>query len=470
MQKFKYYQPKVLQDAFELMAEYQGRAQYVAGGTDVMVRVNQRVIRPDALISLRGLDALTGISPDEEMTMGSMTLFRDIERTPAFTRDYRALAQAVSVLANPQVRNVATIGGNLCNGAPSADCAPPLMVMEAELTLEGPEGARKVPIQAFFKGPGQNCMVPSEIMTGITLPAMRKGTGSAFLKTGRVFQDIAVVNAAALVVMDGNTCQVCRLSVGAVAPTPLRLTHIETLVEDEKITPDLLDEAARSAQKAVAPITDVRSTEAYRRQISGVLIKRALEAAVKDARQEKGALQIQVPADTASQTNVKTMEIEDNESATKKEIHFVLNGHAVSVEVESHKTLLRLLRDILGFKGTKEGCGQGECGACTVLVDGVSVDSCLYPAFEVGGKSVTTIEGLLGEGNTLDPLQTAFVEHGGVQCGFCTPGMIMSAKALLNENPEPTEAEIRKGISGNLCRCTGYVQIVESIKEAVSKE
>ncbi len=150
----------------------------------------------------------------------------------------------------------------------------------------------------------------------------------------------------------------------------------------------------------------------------------------------------------------------------KKIIHFTLNGREVSAEVESHKMLLQVLRDNFQLTGTKDGCGQGECGACTVLVDDICVDSCLYPAFEVEGKSVTTIEGLVGEGNKLHPIQEAFVENGGVQCGFCTPGMIMSAKALLDENPNPTEEEIREALAGNLCRCTGYVQIVESIEKA----
>lgn len=154
----------------------------------------------------------------------------------------------------------------------------------------------------------------------------------------------------------------------------------------------------------------------------------------------------------------------------KKEIHFTLNGYEVSAEVESHKMLLHVLRDIFQLTGTKEGCGQGECGACTVLVDGINVNSCIYPAFEAEGKKVTTIEGLVGEGNKLHPLQEAFVEHGGIQCGFCTPGMIISAKALLDETSDPSEEEIKRGISGNLCRCTGYVQIIDSIKAAAKKE
>ena len=153
----------------------------------------------------------------------------------------------------------------------------------------------------------------------------------------------------------------------------------------------------------------------------------------------------------------------------KKVIQLILNGYEVSAEVESHKMLLEVLRDTFEMTGTKEACGQGECGACTVLVDGVSVNSCLYPAFEADGKSVTTIEGLVGEGGKLHPIQEAFVERGGIQCGFCTPGMIMSAKAVLDENPDPSDDEIRRGISGNLCRCTGYIQIVDSIKDAAKR-
>lgn len=153
----------------------------------------------------------------------------------------------------------------------------------------------------------------------------------------------------------------------------------------------------------------------------------------------------------------------------KRVIKFILNGNTVSAEVESHKMLLEVLRDTFELTGTKEGCGQGECGACTVLIDGVSINSCLYPVFEVEGKSVTTIEGLVGEGGKLHPIQEAFVARGGIQCGFCSPGMILSAKALLDENRAPSDEDIKRGISGNLCRCTGYVQIMDSIRDAASR-
>lgn len=146
-----------------------------------------------------------------------------------------------------------------------------------------------------------------------------------------------------------------------------------------------------------------------------------------------------------------------------------MNGSEVFVTVEAHKRLIDILRDLLGQTGTKEGCGEGECGACTVIVNGLAVNSCLYPSFEVEGKNVTTIEGLLKSGNQMSIIQKAFVEHGGIQCGFCTPGMIMSTKALLDSNPDPSEEEIRDALVGNLCRCTGYVQIIDSVKSAASE-
>jgi carbon-monoxide dehydrogenase small subunit len=153
----------------------------------------------------------------------------------------------------------------------------------------------------------------------------------------------------------------------------------------------------------------------------------------------------------------------------KSEISFILNGSEVQVSVHSHFRLIDVLREQLGQTGTKEGCGEGECGACTVIIDGRAVNSCLYPALEVEGKSVTTIEGFQGTKNELSVIQQAFVEQGAIQCGFCTPGMIMSAKALLDSNSDPSEEDIRDALLGNLCRCTGYVQIVEAVKKAAAQ-
>ncbi|MBI5447076.1 MAG: (2Fe-2S)-binding protein [Deltaproteobacteria bacterium] len=153
-----------------------------------------------------------------------------------------------------------------------------------------------------------------------------------------------------------------------------------------------------------------------------------------------------------------------------KRIWFTLNGESVSAEVKANTLLVDLLRDHFHLTGTKMGCGYGECGACTVLLDGASVNSCLVLACQVAGREVLTVEGLSGGEGELHPIQKAFVAHGAVQCGVCTPGMVMSAKALLDENPRPGERDAVKGIGGNLCRCTGYKKIVEAVLSVREEE
>ena len=154
----------------------------------------------------------------------------------------------------------------------------------------------------------------------------------------------------------------------------------------------------------------------------------------------------------------------------KKEIAFVLNGNRMELEADPFWTLLELLREELEMTGTKYGCGSGECGACTVMVNGKAVNSCLFPAMEIDGATVTTIEGLAKASGELYPLQTAFIEQGAVQCGYCTPGMMLTGYALLKGNKKPSESEIRHAISGNLCRCTGYVNIVKAVQYAAAKQ
>ena len=149
----------------------------------------------------------------------------------------------------------------------------------------------------------------------------------------------------------------------------------------------------------------------------------------------------------------------------KKQIRLQVNGFAYDLLIEPHWTLLSVLRDVIGLTGTKEGCGKGECGACTVIIDGEATLACLVLAIQAQGKDILTIEGLAREGQ-LTALQEAFVKYGAIQCGFCTPGMIMTAKALLSQNSHPIPEEIKEALSGNLCRCTGYVKIIEAVQKA----
>ena len=149
----------------------------------------------------------------------------------------------------------------------------------------------------------------------------------------------------------------------------------------------------------------------------------------------------------------------------KQIANFIVNGKGYEIAIESHMLLVEVLRDELGLTGTKHSCGSGHCGACTVLIDGIPALSCLTPAITVKGKNITTIEGL-AKGTTLHPIQKAFIDYGAIQCGYCTPGMIMSTKALLDRNPNPTRKEVKQALSGNLCRCTGYVKIVDAVLAA----
>jgi carbon-monoxide dehydrogenase small subunit len=152
----------------------------------------------------------------------------------------------------------------------------------------------------------------------------------------------------------------------------------------------------------------------------------------------------------------------------RKNISLKVNGQQYSLEVDAKDLLLHVIRERIGLTGTKEGCGTGECGACTVLIDGIPINSCLYLAVKAEGKEVLTIEGL-GAAANLHPLQQAFIDNAAVQCGYCAPGMLLSAKALLDKNPDPSEREIREGIAGNICRCTGYVKIVKAVQQAAAE-
>ena len=153
----------------------------------------------------------------------------------------------------------------------------------------------------------------------------------------------------------------------------------------------------------------------------------------------------------------------------KTQIRLKVNGFEYDILAKPNWTLLDVLRDEIGLTGTKKACGKGECGACTVIMDGEAILSCLVLAIQAQGKDILTIEGLSKEGK-LDPLQDAFVKYGAIQCGFCTPGMIMTSRALLNKTPQPSEEQIKRGLSGNLCRCTGYVKIIEAVKNALAME
>lgn len=279
MRRFSYAKPQRIEDALQLKNEKKN-SQYIAGGTDVMVQIKDREIRPSTLISLRNIPDLARIEVNGGARIGALATIADIIQHPTLGQSFPILAEAASRMGSVQIRNVATIGGNLCNCSPSADMALPLLVLDAKVQLQSSEARREVPIEDFFLGPGESCRRQDEIMTDILLDDMGMHSSSVFMKKGRVKMDLAVASVALLVDMEGDLCRIARIAAGSVAPIPLRLRKVEELLESKYLEEKMIREARKIAEASVDPITDIRSTEVYRREIVGVFIQRCLEEAL----------------------------------------------------------------------------------------------------------------------------------------------------------------------------------------------
>jgi CO/xanthine dehydrogenase FAD-binding subunit len=280
MKSFEYYKPLSLEEAWELRAKIPDSL-FIAGGTDVLVSIKNNEFRPQALISLRSIPGLAGIETGDTARIGALTTISDITQHPELGRRYPVLKEAARSLGSVQIRNVATIGGNLCNASPCADMALPLLVLEATVRLRSPKEIREVPISEFFKGQGKTCLSPHEIMTDVLLEPPRKNMKTCFMKKGRVKMDLAVASVAVLLEMEGKRCRKARIAAGSVAPVPLRLTKVEAMFEGAAVSGRTMARVQQLAEVNIVPITDIRSTEEYRRQITGILVKRALERALE---------------------------------------------------------------------------------------------------------------------------------------------------------------------------------------------
>ncbi len=271
-----YLRPTSLQEAWQLL-EAHPEARFVAGGTDVMTGLKDGILRPPALISLRRVPDLEGVTHnDDAIRIGAMTTIRDLVDSEVVRTHLPVLAEGARCLGSRQVRNVATVGGNLCNASPCADTAPPLLVLDAIVQIAGPGGRREIPLSTFFTGPGQTVLAPGEILTAVSVPRPAPGSRGAFLNRGRTRLDITKTSVAVQAELDGPTCQWARVAVGSAAPTPLRLAAVEARLAGARLDDATLEEVAALTADAVAPITDLRSTEDYRRHLAGVLVKRAL--------------------------------------------------------------------------------------------------------------------------------------------------------------------------------------------------
>lgn len=242
-----------------------------------MVRIKKKEICPHGLISLRSISGLSGIDTGRVARIGTMTSISDVLKNESIDKEYPVLVQAARNVGSVQIRNMATIGGNLCNGSPAADMALPLLVLEAKLRLQSIQGSRVLTLERFFRGPGETNLSRDEILAEILIDPPAPGTHTVFLKKGRTRMDLAVASVAVLIRTEGQRCSKARVAAGSVAPTPLRLFEVETLLERAAFSREQIVKAQRMAAECVSPITDIRATADYRRHLVAILVRRALE-------------------------------------------------------------------------------------------------------------------------------------------------------------------------------------------------
>jgi carbon-monoxide dehydrogenase medium subunit len=278
MNAFDHFTPTSLPETLALLGRLDGQARVVAGGTDLLLKMKAGLVSPAAVVNIKRLPELKGISYDEigGLRLGALTTLRELTRSPIIQAHYPSLAQAAGLMASEQIRNFATVGGNLCNASPSADLAPPLIALDATVCLAGREGERRLPLEAMFLGPGRSALEAGELLKEIHVPPPAGQT--VYLKQApRAYMDIAVVGVAVKIEQADGRCEQARIALGAVAPVPLRAFRAETELVGRPLTAERIQRAAAIAAEECSPIDDVRSSAWYRRRAVEVLTRRALQ-------------------------------------------------------------------------------------------------------------------------------------------------------------------------------------------------
>ncbi len=443
------------------------RARIVAGATDLILELERGVRKGiETLIDVTRIPGLNSIKLDEDgiIHLGPLVTHNQCVASRLIRERAYPLARAAWEVGAPQIRNRGTVAGNLITASPANDTITPLMALNASVTLANINGERRIALKDFYTGVRKTIMQPDEILVDISFPAMTVDQRGTFIKLAlRRAQAISLINAAVVLTLESETVTTASITLGAVAPTIIHAPETEAYLIGKTLADEVIAQAAEMTMNASRPIDDLRSSAAYRRETVRVITARALRS-IRDKQELQGFPQDPVllwGREKASGQPQKTPAWDPQKAV----IHATINGQDFTFTSGQDKTLLRLLREEGALTGTKEGCAEGECGACTVFLDGKAVMSCLVPAPRAHNAQIITIEGLAA-GEKLHPVQQAFIDDGAVQCGYCTPGFIMSAAKLLEEKPNPSKDDIGQAITGNLCRCTGYYKIVQAIEDA----
>jgi xanthine dehydrogenase iron-sulfur cluster and FAD-binding subunit A len=463
-----YFSPKNLPEAVELLANHSGQARIIAGATDLILEL-ERGQRPgvEVLIDITRIPGLTGIHVDEtgQVHLGPLVTHNHCAGSALLQERAFALARACWEVGAPQIRNRGTVAGNLITASPANDSITPLVALGARVRLESVRGEREVELGSFYTGVRKTVMEADELLTEIVFPLPDPGTHSTFFKLGlRRAQAISIINLAVVLPIQAGRVEHPSITLGSVAPTIVHAVQAETYLAGKSLDEDVIRQAADLAAADASPIDDLRGSAAYRREMIRVGTARALRQLL-NGNERAGFPQQPVMLWGPGPYLNDPPAGETFEHRAGSPIETTINGKPHRFDSGFDGSLLRLLRDQAGLIGTKEGCAEGECGACTVFLDGVAVMSCMVPAPRAHRAQVVTVEGL-AHGDALHPVQQGFVEEGAVQCGYCTPGFIMSGAKLLEERRHPGLNEIQQAFTGNLCRCTGYYKIVAAIEKA----
>ncbi len=282
--KFDYYEPRSLEEALTILEKYRGEARVLAGGTDLLVQMKMGLVKPKVIVNIKKIPGLDTIEQcGDHIIIGALTRLRKLEKSEIIREKLTALYEALRWMASIQIRNLATIGGNLCNASPAADTAPPLLVYNAELHAASIHGSRWIPINKFFTGPKKTVLGPNELLLEIKIPIPPRNSGSAFIKVARTSMDLAKASVATYIEVEERVIKTVRIALGSVAPTPVRAPSVEEMVTGRELTEETARKAANRVVNDISPITDARSTAEYRRHISKIITYEALLTAFKRA-------------------------------------------------------------------------------------------------------------------------------------------------------------------------------------------
>ena len=464
----EYYNTASIQETVHLLSTYKDKARIIAGATDLILEIERGVRKGiETLIDISRISGLDQIWVDQQgwIHLGPLVTHNQVVASQILREQAGLLVQAAWQVGSPQIRNRATVAGNLITASPANDTITPLMALDAEVVLQSIRGERRIRLAQFYTGVRRTVMQPDELLVDICFPQMLPEDRGAYIKLAlRQAQAISLVNAAVVVKFEGYVIRQASITLGAVAPTIIHASEAEDFLIGRVLSPEIIRQAASLALKSVRPIDDIRGSAVYRTEMSRVACLRALE---QIGGFRKGPVSLESPVLLWGQSNSLPMTASQRIDKTCP-IETTINGKEYIFTTGQHKTLLRFLREEVQLIGTKEGCAEGECGACTIYLDGKAVMGCMVLAPRAHHAEIITIEGL-AKNDRLHPIQQSFIDAGAVQCGYCTPGLIMSGAKLLEEKPNPSKEEIRQAITGNLCRCTGYYKIIQAIEMAAVK-